>query len=423
MPFPMKIQPVDSDQAYREPSKPPPVLKSRLKRLFDRPFNSVLKISSTSIEKPALFSGEVKEIAPPPPPAVGALPEFEPSSVCLDRMVQNFIEENTFEKHQPPLQAAQKFGKNNKCNCFNGGGNSSDSSDDEFDFGSFGDSSFPNNNSISSASFGDSIDSLKSLIPCSTTVERNLLADASKIVEKNKSCKRKDDLRKIVTDGLLALGFNASICISKWDKSSSIPAGEYEYIDVIMEEGERVLIDIEFRSEFEIARATGNYKSILQSLPFIFVGNVDRLQQIIAIVSEAAKQSLKKKGMHIPPWRKAEYMKAKWLSSHFRTTHSPQNDVVLLEETEAVAEAEAEAEAENKEVLEESECGEWELIFGEKTTTSEESKTIFSSPVRISGDMTPVFVTWQPPVIKPKSFERGNRVMVTGLASLLKEKS
>lgn len=55
--------------------------------------------------------------------------------------------------------------------------------------------------------------------------ERNLLADASKIVEKNKACKRKDDLRKIVTDDLLLLGHDASICKSRWEKSPSFPAG------------------------------------------------------------------------------------------------------------------------------------------------------------------------------------------------------
>lgn len=152
MPFPMKIQPVDSDQAYREQSKPPPVFKSRLKRLFDRPFNSVLRISSATTEKPAPFPGEVKDLAAAPPPAPAGAPEFEPSSVCLDKMVQNFIEENTFEKQ--PQTTAQKCGRN-RCNCFNG--NSNDSSDDEFDFG-FGDFI---TNSNSSSSFGDSIDSLK----------------------------------------------------------------------------------------------------------------------------------------------------------------------------------------------------------------------------------------------------------------------
>lgn len=67
---------------------------------------------------------------------------------------------------------------------------------------------------------------MQSLIPCASVAERNLLADTSKIVEKNnKTCKRKDDLRKTVTDGLTALGYNASVCKSKWEKSSSIPAG------------------------------------------------------------------------------------------------------------------------------------------------------------------------------------------------------
>ena len=63
-------------------------------------------------------------------------------------------------------------------------------------------------------------------MPCASVCERNLLADTSKIVEKNKICKRKDeDCRKVVTDGLLALGYDASICKSRWEKCSSYPAG------------------------------------------------------------------------------------------------------------------------------------------------------------------------------------------------------
>lgn len=63
-------------------------------------------------------------------------------------------------------------------------------------------------------------------MPCVSISERNLLADTAKIVEKNKICKRKDDIcRKIVSDGLLALGYDASICKSRWDKSPSYPTG------------------------------------------------------------------------------------------------------------------------------------------------------------------------------------------------------
>ncbi|KAL2229981.1 uncharacterized protein LOC105171616 [Sesamum indicum] len=387
MPFPMRIQPIDSIRS--DVVKPP--VKSRLKRLFDRPFNGVLKISSA--EKP-VGGGEKDGVA------TATVAEFEPSSVCLDKMVQNFIEDNN-EKQS--TTAAAKCGRN-RCNCFNG--NSNDSSDDELDF--FSDSVSAN------SSFSDPSDTLKSLIPCASVAERNLLADTSKIVEKNnKTCKGKDDLRKIVTDGLIALGYNASLCKSKWEKSSSIPAGEYEYIDVIVE-GERVLIDVDFRSEFEIARSTSSYKAILQSLPYIFVGKSDRLLQIVSIASEAARQSLKKKGMHIAPWRKSEYMKSKWLSPHTRITQlkptNPAHEDAVVETTEPKPEPEPEPE---NQVLE-CEVGELDLIFGEKTN-SEEPK----SPAK---EEVPPSMTWQLPAVRPKSLERGNKVVVTGLASLLKEK-
>lgn len=149
-------------------------------------------------------------------------------------------------------------------------------------------------------------------------------------------------------------------------------------------EGERLIIDIDFRSEFEIARSTGTFKAILQFLPYIFVGKSDRLCQIVAAVSEAAKQSLKKKGMHVPPWRKAEYMLAKWLSaSCTRANPSPNSTVQDLKED-----------------------------LGEKTSVSVGDR-------RLLAVVTP---TWQLPAVKVKSVERGAKV-VTGLASLLKEKS
>jgi hypothetical protein len=204
MPFPMKIQPLDS-QAYREssirsevaPATAKPILKSRLKKLFD----GVLKNSSA--EK--LVAGESGNDG-------GVVAEFEPSSVCLAKMVRNFIEESANEK-----QSAVKCGRNRCSNCFNG--NSNDSSDDEFDMCSgFGDS-------ITAPSPADSLDILKSLVHCASLVERHLLVETSRIVDKNKTCKRKDDLIKIVTDGLLLFGHDASICKSRWEKSPSFPAG------------------------------------------------------------------------------------------------------------------------------------------------------------------------------------------------------
>lgn len=141
----MKIQPIDIDSEKLKQMTTvvrndavKPVLKSRLKKLFvfDRQFTSVLKTSSTFSEKP--IAGDA------PLPGDRFTQEFEPSSVCLAKMVQSFIEESN-DKHQ----TATKFTRNS-CNCFNG--NSNDISDDELDF--FGES-------ITSGSFNDAGDALK----------------------------------------------------------------------------------------------------------------------------------------------------------------------------------------------------------------------------------------------------------------------
>ncbi|XP_023773047.1 uncharacterized protein LOC111921692 [Lactuca sativa] len=307
MPLTMKIQPIDSTtpECFESVKTVP---KSRLRRLFD--FSSFLRGSAVADRSVAGDSQCGKDCSD----------EFEPSSVCLDKMVQNFIEESN-EKQS--VAGTIKCGRHNhhQCNCVNGNNFcSSDGSEDEFDsFNCFGNS---NNHSSST----DACDLLKSLVICETVSERNLLADVSKIVEKNKICKRKDEIsRKIVADGLVASGYAVSVCKSRWEKTSTYPAGEYEYIEAVVE-GDRLIIDIDFRSEFEIARSTKSYKGVLQMLPHIYIGKADRLQKIINIVSDAAKQSLKKKGMPLPPWRRADYVKSKWLSPCTRIINNTPTD-------------------------------------------------------------------------------------------------
>lgn len=61
---------------------------------------------------------------------------------------------------------------------------------------------------------------------CSNVTEINLLADTAKIVEENESLECKNDYsRKLVTDGLIALGYDASICKSRWERAPRYPAG------------------------------------------------------------------------------------------------------------------------------------------------------------------------------------------------------
>lgn len=82
----------------------------------------------------------------------------------------------------------------------------------------------------------------------------------------------------------------------------------------------RVVIELNFRAEFEMARANEEYNRLVNRLPEVFVGKTERLKAVIKIMCAAAKKCMKEKKMHIAPWRKHKYMQAKWLGGYQRPT-------------------------------------------------------------------------------------------------------
>lgn len=86
---------------------------------------------------------------------------------------------------------------------------------------------------------------------------------------------------------------------------------------------ERYIIDIDFRSHFQIARAVKPYKVVLSSLPAIYVGTVAKLKQLLQIMVEAARYSLEQNSMPLPPWRSLPYLEAKWESPCQRVVSTP----------------------------------------------------------------------------------------------------
>ena len=95
--------------------------------------------------------------------------------------------------------------------------------------------------------------------------------------------------------------------------------GEHAYIDVVEDGKEtkgpvRVVIEICFRAEFEMARGSDEYKRLVDRLPEVFVGKPERLKMVVKSVCAAAKKCMEDNKMHMPPWRKSKYMQAKWLS-------------------------------------------------------------------------------------------------------------
>ncbi|KAM7265766.1 hypothetical protein ACFE04_003449 [Oxalis oulophora] len=137
----------------------------------------------------------------------------------------------------------------------------------------------------------------------------------------NASC-----IRYSLVKHLRLSGYDAAVCASKWQGSGKVPGGDHEYIDVVISNNrnaDRLIIDIDFRSHFEIARAVDSYDRILNILPVVYVGSLTRLKQLLQIMVDAAKCSLKQNSMPLPPWRSLAYMQAKW-HSHYQRKFSPE---------------------------------------------------------------------------------------------------
>ncbi|PSR93105.1 Signal transduction histidine-protein kinase [Actinidia chinensis var. chinensis] len=131
-------------------------------------------------------------------------------------------------------------------------------------------------------------------------------------------------------------GYDAAVCASKWQGSGKVPGGDHEYIDVINHKyngsSERLIIDIDFRSHFEIARAVESYDRILNSLPVIYVGSLAKLKRFLQAMVEAASSSLKQNSMPLPPWRSLSYLLAKWHSPYQRRFNPDEQTSVLPSE-------------------------------------------------------------------------------------------
>ncbi|KAL5562184.1 hypothetical protein UlMin_031931 [Ulmus minor] len=217
----------------------------------------------------------------------------EDDSPCLDELVLDFLRENESERSSSPEldsdsevidSAAERLESAKSVLCLSSNGNA---------------------------------DSYKNL----------LLAHVSEAVEAFScftSCK--SAFRRSVMSFLRELGHNAAICKTRWESNGGLTSGNYEFIDVVVQSSSsvgvnRYFIDLDFAADFEIARPSSHYSSLLQTLPRVFVGNVEDVKQIVRTMSDAAKKSLKSRGLHLPPWRKNRYMLNKWFGPYRRTTN------------------------------------------------------------------------------------------------------
>ncbi|KAL2487790.1 hypothetical protein Fot_41082 [Forsythia ovata] len=170
----------------------------------------------------------------------------------------------------------------------------------------------------------------------------------------NASC-----IRYSLVQLLQSSGYDAAICATKWHGFGKILGGEHEFIDVITHQNsgssERYIIDIDFRSHFQIARAIKSYNVLLNSLPPIYVGSTTKLKQFLQVMVEAARYSLEQNSMPLPPWRSLAYLEAKWESPCERIINLLDGSNINITHEHCFDNREEEAAASVGEIMEEEE--------------------------------------------------------------------
>jgi len=229
--------------------------------------------------------------------------EHQPDSACLGDMLSVFMEDES--AHVQTLETLERLSPHHETM----------------------DANISEDCLTSAQSEERQLEILKGCISCTCAAELELLAETAKCLEIARKLlqQQPECLKQSVMCHLRNVGYDAAICKSRpKDNSKRFPTGNYEYMDVIMKSTNsgrsiRLIVDLDFRAQFEIARPTREYSSLLGLLPKIYVGRDQRLVSIVKIMCEGVKNSLKKKGMHLPPWRKYMYMHSMWLGSYKRT--------------------------------------------------------------------------------------------------------
>ncbi|XP_027177790.1 uncharacterized protein LOC113776936 [Coffea eugenioides] len=161
---------------------------------------------------------------------------------------------------------------------------------------------------------------LQEIVASRTAAEEGLLGCVLKHMRHKIEAEKTTSLKKWLVIRLRKDGYHGvCLCQTSWPTTLGCPAGDYEYIEVVIKDKKcsslRLILDIDFKSQFELARPTSSYKELADTLPAIFVGDAQKLNKIISILCSEAKNSLKERGLHVPPWRTITYMQSKWFSN------------------------------------------------------------------------------------------------------------
>lgn len=137
---------------------------------------------------------------------------------------------------------------------------------------------------------------------------------------------QKELVLEAVALALRRSGMEANLCETGWAQTSGLPAGQHKFIEILQEASSprktqgnsslpgRVIIDLEFRSHFNIVKSTSSFGSLMKQVPEVFIGSEGVLLQLVELLVEGMRMSLQAHSLPVAPWRRRRYLESKWMA-------------------------------------------------------------------------------------------------------------
>ncbi|KAH6789011.1 hypothetical protein C2S51_004017 [Perilla frutescens var. frutescens] len=151
-------------------------------------------------------------------------------------------------------------------------------------------------------------------------------------------CTANSCLRRAAVNQLRSKGFNAALSVSQWKATHNTPPGWHEYIEVrgkTQGKGKKneiviipiiFVVEVGFRDEFRMGKASEEYKKLIEQLPEMYIGKREHMKAIIRLLCDAAKKSAAEQNIHMGPWRTNNFMQMKWSTPAPTTSSASSQD-------------------------------------------------------------------------------------------------
>ena len=94
----------------------------------------------------------------------------------------------------------------------------------------------------------------------------------------------------------------------------------------------QLVVDVEFKAQFEVAQKTPTYESLLDAMEAEFVGSEAKLHVIVQLLCKEMAAAFQELGQATPPWRRSKSMLSKWCPRKSEDQPPAENGSLLQDE-------------------------------------------------------------------------------------------